>query len=89
MYKITSIKDKSGIEKVDFYNEMQSVHPSMGGEILYPELTRVGSNFCLLWDDDSDRMLRTSTIEEYINNGDSIEVVTRNSVYTLEKVENK
>lgn len=65
---------------------MKSVHPSMSGEILYPELTKVGTHFCLLWDDDTDKMLRTSTIEKYENNGDNVEVITRNSIYVLEKI---
>ena len=33
-------------------------------------------------------MLRTSTIEDYFNNKDTVKVVTRNSIYYLEK-ENK
>lgn len=86
IYKIVSITDREGNSKTDFFNEMKSVHPSMSGEILYPELTKVGTHFCLLWDDDTDKMLRTSTIEKYENNGDNVEVITRNSIYVLEKI---
>lgn len=86
MYKITSIKDRNGNEKIDFYNEMKEIHPNMSGNILYPEYIRIGCHFCLIWDDDTEKMLRTSTIEEYADNGDIITVTTRNSVYTLEKV---
>lgn len=86
MYKIVSITDKEGNSKDDFFNEIQSVHPSMSGEILYPELVKVGTHFCLVWNDDTEKMLRTSTIENYENDGDKVEVVTRNSIYVLEKI---
>lgn len=86
IYKIVSITDREGNSKDDFFNEMQSVHPSMSGEILYPEYTKVGGHFCLVWDDDTDKMLRTSTIEKYENDGDKVEVVTRNSIYVLERI---
>lgn len=86
MYRIVSIADREGNDKIDFFNEMKSVHPSMSGEILYPELIKAGTHFCLLWDDDTDKMLRTSTIEKYQNDGDKVEVVTRNSIYVLERI---
>ena len=41
-----------------------------------------------MWNDDTDKMLRTSTIEEYENNDDTVKVVTRNSIYYLEKENN-
>jgi hypothetical protein len=86
IYKIISITDREGNDKIDFFNEMQSIHPNMSGEILYPELTKVGTCFCLLWDDDTDKMLRTSTIEKYQNDDEKVEVVTRNSIYILERI---
>lgn len=89
MYRIISIKDKNGIEKVDFYNEMRLVHPSMSGEILYPEYIRVGNHFCLVWNDDIGKMLRTSTIEKVFHDEDVYVIETRNSIYTLEKENNK
>ena len=86
IYRIVSITDKEGNDKTDFFNEVKSIHPNMSGEILYPELTKAGGHFCLVWDDDTDKMLRTSTIEKYENDGDKVEVVTRNSIYVLEKI---
>lgn len=85
-YKITTIKDRNGNDKIDFYNEMKTVHPNLSGEFLYPEYTKVGGHFCLLWDDDTEKMLRTSTIEDMVDDGDILTIITRNSVYTLEKV---
>ena len=85
MYKITNITDREGNIKQDFIDELKSVHLNLCGEILYPELTKVGCHFCFVWSDDTDKMLRTSTIEEYENNGDTVKVVTRNSIYYLEK----
>ena len=87
MYKIISIKDREGNDKTDFYNEIKSLHPNMSGEILYPEHIKVGGVFCLVWSDNTKRMLQTSTIERYENNKEKIEVVTRNSIYILKKVE--
>ena len=86
IYRIVNITDREGNDKTDFFNEVKSIHPNMSGEILYPELTKVGTCFCLLWDDDTDKMLRTSTIENYQNDGDKVEVVTRNSIYVLERI---
>ena len=86
IYKIISITDREGNDKIDFFNEMKSVHPSMSGEILYPKLTKVGGHFCFMWDDDTNKMLRTSTIEKYQNDGDIVEVITRNSIYVLERI---
>ena len=86
MYRIISITDREGNDKTDFFNEMKSIHPNMSGEILYTELTKVGTCFCLLWVDDTDKMLRTSSIEKYQNDDDKVEVVTRNSIYFLERI---
>lgn len=86
MYRITKILDKNGNSKDDFFTEVQVFHPNMSGEILYPEFIRVGGCFCLVWDDDSNKMLRTSTIEEYENNNGKVKVVTRNSIYYLEEI---
>ena len=44
-----------------------------------------GSCFCFIWNDNTNKMLRTSTIENYENNVDTIKVVTRNSIYYLKK----
>ena len=86
MYKIIKNKDRKGNDKTDFYNEIKSLHPGMSGEILYPQYNKVGNCFCLLWDDDKNKMLRTSSIEEYTDDGDKVEVVTRNSIYVLERI---
>lgn len=85
MYRITKILDKNGHSKDDYFKEIKTHHPSMSGRILYPELIRVGGCFCLLWDDDSGKMLRTSTIEEYENDHGKVKVVTMNSIYYLEE----
>lgn len=87
MYKITKILDKNGNSKDDYFAEMKSCHPNMSGEILYPELIRVGGCFYLVWDDDSGKMLRTSTIEKYKNDNGKVKVVTMNSIYYLEEIE--
>lgn len=88
MYKIVNVTNKQGNIKQDFINEMKSVHPNLTGEIMYPKYNIPGNCFCFVWNDDTDKMLRTSTIEEYDDNGSTIKVVTRNSIYYLEKENN-
>ena len=88
MYKIVNVTDRDGNIKQAFIDELKNVHPDLSGEILYPELTKAGGHLCLLWNDDTGKMLRTSTIEEYVANGNTIKVVTRNSIYYLEKENN-
>lgn len=62
MYKITNVTDRSGNIKQNFIDELKSVHSNLSGEILYPELTNVGGYFRFVWDDDSGKILKTSTI---------------------------
>ncbi len=88
MYKIVNVTDKEGNVKHDFINKLKAVHPNLSGEIPYPELTKPGGRLCFLWNDNTYKILTTSTIEEYENNGDNIKVVTRNSIYYLEKENN-
>lgn len=88
MYKIINVTDREGNVKQEFIDELKFVHPNLCGEILYPELTKVCCHFCFAWNDNTDKMLRTSTIEEYENDGDTVKVVTRNSIYYLEKENN-
>ena len=72
-------------DSCDFIEELHLIHPEFVGDILCPEFTKVGGYFCFIWNDDSEKMLRTSTIEDYFSNEDTIKVVTRNSVYYLQK----
>ena len=88
IYRIVNITDREGNVKQDFINELQLIHPELVGEILYPELIKAGCHFCFVWNDDTEKMLRTSTIEDYFNNKDTAKVVTRNSVYYLQKENN-
>ena len=88
IYRIVNITDREGNVKQDFIDELHLIHTELVGEILYPELIKVGGHFCFVWNDDSEKMLRTSTIEDYFSNEDTVKVVTRNSIYYLQK-ENK
>lgn len=85
-HRIISIKDREGIEKIDTYNELKSIHPNMSGEILYRELMQPGYHLCFVWDDDTGKMMRTSTIESYNDDDNTVEVVTRNSIYLFENI---
>lgn len=87
LYKIVSVTDKSGNIKKDSMSQMKEVCSSLVGQVLYLGTYKVGDRFCMLWNNDSDRMLRTSPMErELKNENDNIVVTTRNSIYYLEKV---
>lgn len=85
MYRIVNITDREGNVKWDFINDLESVHPNLCGEIMCPELIQTGGHFYFVWEDNSCKILRTSAVEAYENNGDTAKVVTKNSVYYLEK----
>lgn len=87
MYKIVMVTDKNNNVKHEWMDELKSYHPNMEGEIVSPELIDLRCCFCLAWNDNSGKMLRTSRLENYEDNGNSLKVTTKNSVYYLEKVE--
>lgn len=86
MYKITNITDRDGNVKYDFINKLKEKHPELLGEFLDGEIIQ-GVGLYFLWADNTGRMLRTSTVCNYIENEDRVIVTTRNSVYTFEEVE--
>lgn len=88
MYKIINVTDKEGNVKEEFMEELRETHPDMAGKLLYP-ITKetIGLiRMCLLWTDNSDKILRTSIVEDYEMKGNIVTVTTENSIYTLEKV---
>lgn len=86
LYKIISVTDKEGNIKQDAIDQMKEICADMVGEVVFPELIKAGTRFCLLWNNDSGRMMRTSLIESFDESNLELEVVTRNSVYTLRDV---
>ena len=84
MYKIVNITDREGNIKQDFIDEIKLTHPNMSGEIINKELLKAHICMDFMWNDNSGKMLETSSIEEYIENDDKVKVVTRNSIYYLE-----
>ena len=91
MYRITNVTDKEGNVKQEFIDELKVVHPKLVGKILNKEVLKsdlfVG---CLHfeWADDSNKMLKTSIVMDYVEDNDKIIVTTMNSVYTFEKENN-
>lgn len=86
MYKITNVTDRDGNVKEVFMQKMKQSHPSMCGELLFSGWMEIGSRLCLVWDDNSNKMLRTSPIvDDVIREEGKIIVTTMNSIYTLEK----
>ena len=89
-YRIVNVTDKDFNVKQDFIEQMKMSHPSMSGEILYPDCLMPGTFLMLVWDDCSGKMLRTSRVEKItgkIISGDQyLTIITRNSIYTLERI---
>ena len=89
MYKLISCTDKQGVEKVEFMNELKEKHPNMMGDVIYYDVFISGYNnglnpcFCLLWNDDSNKMLRTSRVKNFYEADGEMVVTTMNSVYTF------
>lgn len=85
-YKIIDVTDKDGNTKTDFISQMKQNHPCMSGYILYPELLEPGAFLLLVWNDCSEKMLRTSRVEKITCGFNKMKVTTRNSIYVLEKI---
>ena len=86
MYKIIYLTDRDGNVKEAFIQEMKQNHPNMCGELLFSGWLEIGSSLCLVWDDDSNKMLRTSRIvNDVIREEGKIIVTSMNTIYTLEK----
>lgn len=90
MYKIINVTDRDGNVKEEFMKELAAAHPEMSGVLLYPINKNLVNTFlmslCLVWTDNSDRMLRTSSILDYSEQDNLIILTTVNSIYTLEKI---
>lgn len=87
MYKIINITDRQGNVKEKFMKELAVEHPEMTGKLLYP-ITKgtIGMiRMCFIWLDRSDRILRTSIVEDVQETKDQLTVITENSIYVLEK----
>lgn len=87
-YKITSITDRQGIPKEEFLAELKKVHPNLTGRIEWPDKFMLSKSLMFVWDDESNKMLRTSRIEKIVCRTFGFEIVTKNSIYTLEKLKN-
>ena len=90
MYKIISITDKQGVDK-SHYATLD--HPQLLGDFYYLDMLKSGvangNEPCcyFIWADDTDKMMRTSRVESITEYNNIVKIVTMNSVYTFEKVE--
>ena len=91
MYKIIKVTDREGNIKEEFMKQLMVDHPTMIGKLLYPlnrELVDAGMmRLCFIWTDNSNKVLRTSIIQDYTQQNKTTVVTTENSVYTLERME--
>lgn len=91
MYRITNVADKQGNVKQEFIDELKVVHPELVGKILNKEVLNSDLFMGCLhfeWADDSNKMLKTSMVMDYVEDNDKIIITTMNSVYTFEKENN-
>jgi hypothetical protein len=77
MYKIIKAMSKDGTDKLP---EMEKLH-SLCGELY------INNCVFFIYDDDSGKMMRTSTVENVTMVDKYIMVTTRNTEYCFEKVE--
>ena len=90
MYKIISITDKQGVDKSEPHRQS---HPQLLGEFYYLDMLKSGvtngyePHCYFIWADDSNKMMRTSRVESITEYNNIVKIVTMNSVYTFEKVE--
>ena len=89
MYKIINVTDREGNVKEKFMEELEVMHPGMCGKLLYPITKELMGmiRMCFIWTDNSDKVLRTSIIEDYEVKGNIVTVTTANSIYTLERMD--
>ena len=89
-YKLIHATDKLGNDKS--LSEFESAHPSMTGEAynfdIFKESVEMGNQPCFMfiWDDDSNKVLRTSNVEKVIERNNGFTIITMNSVYEFEEV---
>lgn len=86
LYKVVSVTKKNGDPDLDRIARIKEICENMTGKILYPEFTKPGSCLCLLWDNGSGKMMRTSMVESIESKVGLIKVTTRNTIYELEEL---
>lgn len=82
--RIVKIKDADGSVNQKKYDDMKMLHPTMSGEWIYTYGIEENGPFCLLWDDDSGKMLRTSSVKDVARTESHMTVYTKNSIYELD-----
>ena len=88
-YKLIHATDKLGNDKS--LSEFELAHPNMTGEAynfdMFKESVKMGNQPCFMfiWDDDSNRVLRTSKVEKVIEYIGGFKIVTMNSIYEFEE----
>ena len=90
MYKVISITDHLNNEK-SHYATLS--HPQLLGEFedlnfLKDEVANgTQPSCCFIWADDTDKMMKTSSVQSMSEWDNKIKIVTMNSCYTFERVE--
>ena len=90
MYKIISITDKQGNDKSHYVTQS---HPQLLGDFYYLDMLKSGvtngyePHCCFIWADDTDKTMRTSSVQSISEWDGKIKIVTMNSCYVFERVE--
>lgn len=85
MYKIVDIKDKNGEHKIEAFNHIKDTRSLYG----LLSINEIGRPFTFEYDDNSDKTLRSSYVEnyEYVKNEKLHIITTMNSIYYIEECE--
>ena len=81
MYRLIRYTGKDGTDKLC---EVAALHP-LEGDFYWPLM--VGNSIAFAYNDASGKMLRSSAIEAMDKVNDQLVIVTRNSVFVFEEVE--
>ena len=92
MYKIVGLTDLDGVSKDERLRYIEEKY-SLYGSFFYDCFYRLqkGFSFGFVYDGDSDKMLKSSTIKDvdYVEKDKLYIITTRNSIYYIKEVDNE
>lgn len=80
MYKMIKAVGHDGVDKLDY---IASIHSLYGYFYVKPV---EGGCICFVYDDNSEKMMRSSTIEKITMDDNVLKIATRNSEYWFMKI---
>lgn len=91
MYKLAGLTDKEGKSKDETLEHIKKNHSLYGELHIFLYYSFEVHYFCFVYNDNSNQMLRSSTIEndEYVEEDKLRIITTENSIYYFEEVEDE